>query len=114
MVFYDATHEGWGEPLVWHKNAGYNDLAESQKHYLKCKMPIREFIYDITKDKSLSYQMGKNVSAFRLKWKKVSEGESAIKKTNLNLKNLAITGDGDVITRKNFNDYDWTPYIANL
>jgi len=114
MVFYDATHEGWGEPLVWHKNAGYNDLAESQKHYLKCKMPIREFIYDITKDKSLSYQMGKNVSAFRLKWKKVSEGESTIKKTNLNLKNLAITGDGDVITRKNFNDYDWTPYIANL
>ena len=44
--------------------------------------------------------MGKNVSAFRLKWKKVSEGESAIKKTNLNLKNLAITGDGDVITKK--------------
>ena len=113
MVYYDLTHEGWGDPRVWHRNDGYNDLAPSQKRYLKCKMPLRDFIYDITKDKSLSYQKVKNLSEMRLKWEIVSDGEKPIKKNNLPFRNIAFTGDGNVITRENFNDYDWLSYIAN-
>tara|TARA_R110000744_G_scaffold308656_1_gene416695 strand:- start:46 stop:1125 length:1080 start_codon:yes stop_codon:yes gene_type:complete len=101
MVYYDLTHEGWGHSRSWHKNNGQLPNAPSQKYYLKCKMPIRDFIYDITKDKSLSYQMGKSVSTFKI----LNE-----KPPNV----LAITSEGTIINQNNFNDYDWTPYIANL
>ena len=113
MVHWDIGHEGWGDRHTWQRNAGYNDLAPSQKRYLKCKMPLRDFIYDITKDKSLSYQKVKNLSEMRLKWEIVSDGEKPIKKNKLPFRNIAFTGDGNVITRENFNDYDWLSYIAN-
>ena len=27
---------------------------------------------------------------------------------------MAITGEGNIIKKNNFNDYDWSPYITNL
>jgi hypothetical protein len=101
IVHYNYIHEGWGDPRVWHRNDGYNDLAPSQKYYLKCKMPVRDFISNITKDKSLSYQMGKSVSTFKI----LNE-----KPPNV----LAITSEGTIINQNNFNDFDWTPYITDL
>jgi hypothetical protein len=64
-------------------------------------MPLRDFIYDITKDEKLSYEMSKNLSTVRL---------SIDKPFNV----LAITGEGNIINKNNFNDYDWSPYITNL
>ena len=72
-----------------------------QQIYKKCKKPIRDFIYNITKDKNLSYEIPKNLSGIRL---------SLDKPLNV----TAITGEGHVIRDDNFNDFDWTPYIANL
>ena len=124
MVYFDITDESWGEPLLWHKGVGYNPDAIGQEHYKKCKMSIRDFIYDITKDKSLSYQKGKNVSAFRLSSEEIQdwislqdptwESSPSSKELGKPLNVLAITGEGNVINRNNFNDYDWSSYIANL
>ena len=37
-----------------------------------------------------------------------------IKKLMPESRNIAITGEGVVITRDNFSDYDWSEYIPNL
>ena len=64
-------------------------------------MPLRDFIYNITKDKNLSYEIPKTLSGIRL---------SLDKPLNV----TAITGEGHVIRDDNFNDFDWAPYIANI
>lgn len=109
MVYYDLTHEGWGHKNVWHLNAGYNDDAESQKHYLKCKMPLRDFVYDFTKNKDISYDMKKGVSEFRMRF--VKSNKVTFKENFLRV--IAITDDGNIISRENFYEYDWTRYIAD-
>lgn len=101
MVYYNLTHEGWGDNF--HNTRGYNSYAPSQKFYLKCKMPIREFIYKYTNDEEISYKMLKVVSEERLRMPS--------KKPRPPLRNIAITSEGDVITRDNFLDRDWSEYI---
>ena len=96
MVYYDLTHEGWGD---WYKTGEAPD-APSQEYYKKCKMPIRDFMYDITNDE-YTYQPPKNASGLRLTRAK-------------SLRVLAITGEGEIITHDNFNDFDWNNYIVDL
>ena len=111
MVYWDPCHEDYGDPLIWHRNIGYNESSAYHKYFLKCKMPLRDFIYSVTKDKFLSYQMGEGVSLFRLKYERVADGQPPRKKPNATMKNIAFLDDGTVVTRENFNDFDWTEYI---
>ena len=75
-------------------------------------MPIRDFVYDFTKDKTISYHIPKVISIFRMKYDRPSDPSvTRIKKLMPPLRNIAITGEGVVITRDNFSDYDWSTYI---
>ena len=97
MVYYDLTHEGWGD---WYATGEAHD-APSQKYYKKCKMMIRDFVYEITGDKKMSYDHPKVASGLRLDTKKP-------------LRVLAITGDGQIVTHKNFDEFDWSTYIVDF
>jgi hypothetical protein len=100
MVYYHLeNNDDWGND--WLKTGESLITSSGQQHYKKCKMPLRNFIYDITKDKNLSYEMGKNLSTIRCP-----------KEKPYNV--LAITGEGNIINKNNFNDYDWSSYITNL
>ena len=93
------TLEQWGDD--WLKTGESPMTSVGQQMYKKCKMPLRDFTYNITKDKNLSYEIPKTLSGIRL---------SLDKPLNV----IAITGEGHVIRDDNFNDFDWTPYIANI
>ena len=95
MVYYDLTHEGWGD---WYKTGEAPD-APSQKYYKKCKMPLRDFTFEITKDKELAYEKIKVLSGVRLK------------KQQSTFRVIAITETGDVITKDNFLEYDWLSFL---
>lgn len=95
MVYYDLTHEGWGD---WNAGKSSPD-APSQEYYKKCKMPLRDFTFEITKDKELAYEKVKVLSGARLK------------KRHHSFKVIAITGAGDVITKNNFLEYDWKSFL---
>ena len=99
MVYYDLTHGDWGD---CHDIGSETYNTPGQKHYLKCKMPIRDFIYEITGDKKISYDYPKVLSGMRL---------NSIEKGN---RVIAITGDGQVVTHKNFDEFDWSTYIVDL
>ena len=111
MVFYDLTDENWDNQ--WQSTIGYDKSAEGQKHYLSCKMPLRDFIYSFTKDDSISYKMPKITSETRLRFQKPSTGSftSFVRKHMPPPRNIAVTDEGVVITRDNFLDYDWLEYI---
>ena len=118
MVFYNLASAGWDSSdksgaAQWFRTVGYGDKhAKNQKHYLTCKMPIRDFVYDFTKDKTISYHIPKVISIFRMKYDRPSDPSvTRIKKLMPPLRNIAITGEGVVITRDNFSDYDWSTYI---
>jgi len=93
------TLEQWGDD--WLKTGESPMTSIGQQMYKKCKMMLRDFTYDITKDKNLSYEKVKTLSGIRLSLEKP-----------LNV--IAVTGEGHVIRHDNFNDFDWTPYIANM
>ncbi len=121
MVFYNLADSGWdnsGQPGLaqWLRTVGLGDKhSKNQKHYLTCKMPIRDFVYNFTKDKTISYDAPKVISIFRMKFDKSSDPSvTHIKKLMPESRNIAITGEGVVITRDNFSDYDWSEYIPNL
>jgi hypothetical protein len=118
MVFYNLTSAGWDSSnkpgaAQWFRTVGYGDKhAKNQKHYLTCKMPIRDFVYDFTKDKTISYHIPKVISVFRMKYDRPSDPSvTRIQKLMPPLRNIAITGEGIVITRENFSDYDWSMYM---
>ena len=121
MVFYNLADSGWdnsGQPGLaqWLRTVGLGDKhSKNQKHYLTCKMPIRDFVYNFTKDKTISYDAPKVISIFRMKFDKSSDPSvTHIKKLMPESRNIAITGEGVVITRDNFSDYDWSEYIPDL
>ena len=62
-------------------------------------MPLRDFTFEITKDKELAYEKVKVLSGARLK------------KRHHSFKVIAITGAGDVITKNNFLEYDWKSFL---
>jgi hypothetical protein len=118
MVFYNLTSAGWDSSnkpgaTQWFRTVGYGDKhAKNQKHYLTCKMPIRDFVYDFTKDKTISYHIPKVISVFRMKYDRPSDPSvTRIQKLMPPLRNIAITSEGIVITRENFSDYDWSMYM---
>jgi hypothetical protein len=118
MVFYNLTSAGWDSSnkpgaAQWFRTVGYGDKhAKNQKHYLTCKMPIRDFVYNFTKDKTISYHIPKVISVFRMKYDRPSDPSvTRIQKLMPPLRNIAITGEGIVITRENFSDYDWSMYM---
>jgi hypothetical protein len=107
MVFYNLTSAGWDSSnkpgaTQWFRTVGYGDKhAKNQKHYLTCKMPIRDFVYDFTKDKTISYHIPKVISVFRMKYDRPSDPSvTRIQKLMPPLRNIAITGDGIVITMR--------------
>ena len=112
MVFYDLTDEKWNDE--WISTIGYDKSTKGQKHYLSCKMPLRDFIYSFTKDDSISYKMPKITSEMRLSFQKPSIGSPMpfVKKHMPPPRNIAVTDEGVVITRDNFLDYDWLDYIT--
>ena len=116
MVFYDMTDETFGSWQTWARTLGYQDRPESakgQEHYMSCKMPLRDFIYSFTKDRSVSYELPKVASEYRIRYvqpEDPSKHEHVERKSRTG-RNIAVTGDGDVITRVNFSDYDWSEYI---
>ena len=63
-------------------------------------MPLRDFLYMLTKDEYISYQQPKQASMLKLVF-----DERRI---------IAITNDGDCVTRDNFHNFDWTKYIVNM
>ena len=71
----------------------YLTLA-AEEHYKKVKMPLRDFIYDITGNKEYAYNIPKYGSGIRIK-----EKDSP--------RVLAFLLDGTVITDNNFEDYNW-------
>tara|TARA_Y100000361_G_scaffold112894_1_gene103216 strand:- start:6384 stop:7484 length:1101 start_codon:yes stop_codon:yes gene_type:complete len=95
MVYYDLTHEGWGD---WYETGEALD-APSQKYYQKCKMPLRDFTFKITKDRELSYNKPKVLSGVRLTT------------TKNKFRVIAITEFGDIITKDNILDYDWLSFL---
>ena len=99
MVYYDLTHDGWGD---WY-TTGEAYGAPSQKYYKKCKMMIRDFIYQLTGDRDLAYEQPKVASGLRLMGGAPST-----------LRVLAITGDGQIVTHENFDEFDWPTYIVGL
>ena len=111
MVFYDLTDGGWGlDP--WLSTIGYNENAKGQKHYLSCKMPIRDFVYSITKDNYISYELPKVASEYRMRFEKSLDPSMTYAKKSMSLlRNIAVTGKGEVITRDNFLDRDWSEYL---
>jgi len=118
MVFYNLTSAGWDSSnkpgaAQWFRTVGYGDKhAKNQKHYLTCKMPIRDFVYNFTKDKTISYHIPKVISVFRMKYDRPSDPSvTRIQKLMPPLRNIAITSEGIVITRENFSDYDWSMYM---
>ena len=110
LVHYNLTSRGWGTFETWHRGAGEAVNASSQKHYLKCKMPFRDFIYDFTKNEDISYKMPKYVSEMRLRF--IPNPKVKTRKKSPPTRLIAVTGKGEVITRDNFIDYDWADYIA--
>ena len=75
-------------------------------------MPIRDFVYVSIKIKTISYHIPKVMLIFRMKYDRPSDPSvTRIKKLMPPLRNIAITGEGVVITRDNFSDYDWSTYI---
>lgn len=118
MVFYDLTKAGWDYSnksgiVQWLKTEGLGDKhSKNQEHYLTCKMPIRDFIYNFTKDKNTSYKMTKIPSEIKLRFQKSSDpAVTYVKKPIPPPRNIAVTGEGVVITKDNFLDYDWSDYI---
>ena len=99
MVYYDLTHDGWGD---WY-TTGEAYGAPSQRYYKKCKMMIRDFIYQLTGDRDLAYEQPKVASGLRL-----MGGASST------LRVLAITGDGQIVTHENFDGFDWSEYIVGF
>ena len=97
MIYYDLTHDGWGD---WYKT-GEAPNAPSQEYYKKCKMMIRDFIYEIIGDRYLAYEQPKVASGLRLN-------------TESSLRVLAITGDGQIVTHENFDEFDWAEYIVDF
>lgn len=118
MVFYDVLDAGWdnlNEPGVtqWFRTAGYGEnCSRKQEHYLTCKLPMREFIYNFTKDDSISYKMPKVVSELKMKFERqLNPSANYVHRPQPPLRNIAITSEGLVITRDNFLDHDWLDYI---
>lgn len=112
MVFYDLTDEGWGRINGWRVTNGYNENAKGQEHYLSCKMPIRDFIYNFTRDKIISYEMTKVVSEYRMRYRESLDSSGIRKKKSMSPpRNIAVTNKGEVITRDNFLDHDWSEYM---
>ena len=99
MVYYDLTHDGWGD---WY-TTGEAYGAPSQKYYKKCKMMIRDFIYQLTGDRDLAYEQPKVASGLRLMGGAPST-----------LRVLAMTGDGQIVTHENFDEFDWSEYIVGF
>ena len=64
-------------------------------------MMIRDFIYEIIGDRYLAYEQPKVASGLRLN-------------TESSLRVLAITGDGQIVTHKNFDEFDWSTYIVDF
>ena len=102
MVYYDLSDDTWWTES-WLKT-GMPEDCEGQINYRDCKMPVRDFLYDITKDKYLSYIKPKYASGIRLRLGKIKKAGRVI----------AILDNGNIITQDNFNDYDWTNYIVNF
>ena len=98
---YDLTDDGWGEHgNEWYKTGRKPD-APYQDYYRTCKMALRHHLYKISGDKYKSYIQPKEASGVRLK----QTGP---------LRNIAVTGEGVVITHENFDEFDWSEYIPNL
>ena len=64
-------------------------------------MALRHHLYKISGDKYKSYIQPKEASGVRLK----QTGP---------LRNIAVTGEGVVITHENFDEFDWSEYIPDL
>jgi len=103
IIYYDPTDESWN-----HKDwfsTGFSPNAPGQEHYKKCKMPLRDFLYMLTKDEYISYHQPKVASSVRLNPRGPSPWYGRIH---------AITNNGDIVTNDNFYDFDWTNYIIGL
>ena len=101
MMYYDLTDDGWGEHgNEWYKTGRKPD-APYQDYYRTCKMALRHHLYKISGDKYKSYIQPKEASGVRLK----QTGP---------LRNIAVTGEGVVITHENFDEFDWSEYIPDL
>ena len=75
-------------------------------------MPIRDFIYSFTKDKIISYEMPKVVSEYRMRYRESLDSSGIRKKKSMSPpRNIAVTNKGEVITRDNFLDHDWSEYM---
>ena len=99
MIYHDLTHTGYGD---WY-DTGVAPDAPSQKHYKKDKMGMRDHVYKLTGDRYLSYEIPKVCSGVRIRKEKMDP-----------FRVMAVIEDGTVITEENFNDFDWTQYIAHL
>ena len=99
IIYWDITSDDWDYEDWWSKGVAPN--APGQEHYRKCKMPLRDFLYMLTKDEYISYQQPKQASMLKLD---LSESRRII----------AITNDGDCVTKDNFHNFDWTKYIVNM
>ena len=99
IVYWNIASDGWDYEDWWSKGVAPN--APGQEHYRKCKMPLRDFLYMLTKDEYISYQQPKQASMLKLD---LSESRRII----------AITNDGDCVTKDNFHNFDWTKYIVNM
>ena len=99
IIYWDITSADWDDEDWWKKGIAPN--APGQEHYRKCKMPLRDFLYMLTKDEYISYRQPKQASMLKLD---LSESRRII----------AITNDGDCVTIDNFHNFDWTKYIVNM
>jgi hypothetical protein len=107
MLYHDVSDETWEDGTGSWRTTGDAPISAGQEWYKQVKMPLRDFLYKITKDEYLSYHKPKLASMLRLSGR--ISGKVPIKK-----RILAITNDGKVVDADNFNNFDWPSYIVNF
>ena len=108
MLYHDVSDDSWENKEGTWRTTGDAPNTPGQEWYKQVKMPLRDFLYKLTKDEYLCYHKPKLASMLRLR------GRRAGRKDQAKSRILAITNGGDVVDINNFYDFDWPSYIVNF